>query len=240
MAIKSPLKGREVPGHKYIKRIVTDSGKYRYIYDSTAEGAKEGAKSISSLRSGSSPQGSGGNSKPGMYTGKTSSWVTAYYAAKNKKLSSLNSEQIAAGEAAASKKVSTGGRSSSSSSSSQKWDTKVERARLADQSPTKEEYKEAYDKLETETNQKKTDNETYYKNLYEQEKQSQKEKLMRGLRAKYGSNIPKEEEDKVNKQVEEDTKTLWQDVYEPLLSKVNDAIDDANKAVMRILKKKFE
>ena len=219
MPVVSPLKGREVPGHKYIKRILGKNGKWQYVYEKAA---------------GADRSTSSGDSKPGKYTGKTSSWVKSYYETKNKKVSALPSEQVEAGKTAASGKVRTSG-----SASAQKWDTSVARAQIADDIPTKEQYKEAADKLETESNQKITENENYYKNLYEQEKESIRNKLISGLKAKNSGDIPDSEMSKINEQVEKETKTLWDEVYKPMVDKVNDVIKDNRDSVLRVLRKKY-
>ena len=36
MPVVNPLKGREVPGHKYIKRIMGKNGKWQYVYEKAA------------------------------------------------------------------------------------------------------------------------------------------------------------------------------------------------------------
>lgn len=220
MAIVSPLKGREVPGHKYVRREVSSNGSYKYFYSNSAEKAK----SVSSLRKGETQQENSSRKRD-------TSWADVYLANRNRKVSSFEPASVSKGKSAASSKVKT---------TSEKWDTKVTRATLANEQPTKEQFKEAYDKLEAETNQKKTSNETYYKNLYEQEKEQHKNKLLKKLQSTYGNNIPEEEMNRVNEQVEKDTSKLWDDVYKPLVDKVNGAIDDANKAVMRILRRKYE
>ena len=225
MPVVNPLKGREVPGHKYIKRIMGKNGKWQYVYEKAAGKDRLDSSARTSVSN---------DNKPGKYTGKTSSWVKSYYETKNKKVSALPSEQVEAGKAAASGKVRTSG-----SASTQKWDTSVARAQIADDIPTKEQYKEAADKLETESNQKITENENYYKNLYEQEKESIRNKLISGLKAKNSGEIPDSEMSKINEQVEKETKTLWDEVYKPMVDKVNDVIKDNRDSVLRVLRKKY-
>ena len=232
MPVVNPLKGREVPGHKYIKRIMGKNGKWQYVYEKAA--GKDRLDSSARTRVSNDRSASSGDSKPGKYTGKTSSWVKSYYETKNKKVSAISSEQVEAGKAAASGKVRTSG-----SASTQKWDTSVARAQIADDIPTKEQYKEAADKLETESNQKITENENYYKNLYEQEKESIRNKLISGLKAKNSGDIPDSEMSKINEQVEKETKTLWDEVYKPMVDKVNDVIKDNRDSVLRVLRKKY-
>lgn len=216
MAMFSPLRGRELPGHKYIRRIMGDNGKWRYIYD----------KSDTE------------NKKPGVYTGKTASWVKSYYATRNKRISSLPVSQIDSGRNAASKKVSTSGRRTSSSSQTPQWDTSMTYARINNET-TKEEYKEMADKLEKESKEKIEKNEQYYKNLYEQEKESVKNKILKQLNAQYPDGIPESEMKKVDFRVESETKTLWNEVYKPMVDRVNDVIKANSEAVLRVLRKKY-
>ena len=44
---------------------------------------------------------------------------------------------------------------------------------------------------------------------------------------------------KINEQVEKETKTLWDEVYKPMVDKVNDVIKDNRDSVLRVLRKKY-
>lgn len=206
-----------MPGHKYIKRVMGKNGKWQYVYGNISD-SSAAAKSVSKIE----------KAQNGSESIKSNGWAAKYLANRNKKVSDFTPESITKGKQRASSKVRT----------SQKWDTKVTRAKIADE-PTKEQYKEASDKLEKESKEKIENNEKYYKDLYEQEKESFRTKLTNGLKSKYPNGIPNEEVNKINKQVDQETKTLWKEVYEPLVSKVNDAIKANSDAVLRVLKKKY-
>ena len=106
--------------------------------------------------------------------------------------------------------------------------------------PSKEEYRESAEKIERELNDRINANEKYYTDLYNQEKESVRDKLLNSLKLKYQDEIPEEEMSRINEQVEKDTKKLWEDVYQPLVDKVNDAIKANRDAVLRLLKKKYD
>ena len=221
MAVNSPLKGREMPGHKYIKRVMGKNGKWQYTYTSLSNSSNT-AKSVSNIRRNTG------------YTSKTfnlsdSSNSKAPYSYRYVKLSNISPSTIAKGKSKASSKVRT---------SSEEWDKKVTAAKIAE--PSKEEYRESAEKIERELNDRINANEKYYTDLYNQEKESVRDKLLNSLKLKYQDEIPEEEMSRINEQVEKDTKKLWEDVYQPLVDKVNDAIKANRDAVLRLLKKKYD
>jgi len=219
VALYSPLKGREMPNHKYIRRVMGSNGKWQYYYGTISD-SKNGAKSVSDIRRSSQTNSSI----------KRSGWAENYLANRNKKVSEFTPKSIENGKRKASSKVKTSG---------EQWDTSVTWAKIASDEPTKEEYKQKADELEKELNDKITSNEEYYNNLYNQEKESLRTKLTNNLKSKYPEGIPESELTKINDQVEKDTKTLWEEVYKPMVDKVNDVIKENRDAVLRILKKKY-
>lgn len=221
MAVNSPLKGREMPGHKYIKRVMGKNGKWQYTYTNLSN-SSNAAKSVSGIRRNSG------------YTGKSinvseNPISRAPYSYRYVKLSDISANTIAKGKSKASSKVRT---------SSEEWDKKVTAAKIAE--PSKEEYRESAEKIERELNDRINANEKYYTDLYNQEKESVRDKLLNSLKLKYQDEIPEEEMSRINEQVEKDTKKLWEDVYQPLVDKVNDAIKANRDAVLRLLKKKYD
>ena len=59
------------------------------------------------------------------------------------------------------------------------------------------------------------------------------------MKAKNSGDIPDSEMSKINEQVEKETKTLWDEVYKPMVDKVNDVIKDNRDSVLRVLRKKY-
>lgn len=218
--VASPLEGGERKNHKYIKREFKN-GKWQYWYKDPAN-PTAGDTSKMKNQNGVSTTNTNGR--------KTGDWAKAWLENKNKKSSAVgNAASVAAkvksGKAAASKLVKT---------------NPVYKAKTTT-SPelSNEEYKKKAEELDTEAKTKMQQNEQQYREAYEKEKEAYKAKLMASLSSKYNGDIPEDEVSNVESKIEEYTKTLWQDVYEPQVKRINSAIEEANKQIQRALKKRF-
>ena len=220
--VVSPLEGGERKNHKYIKRE-WKNGKWQYWYKDPAKNATD----VSQLKN------QNGVSSNNTTARKTSDWAKAWLENKNKKSSAVKSTsatsaaaKVSSGKAAASKLVNT---------NNQVYKAKTTTFPVLNN----EEYKKKAEELDTEAKTKIEQNEQQYRDAYEKEKEDYREKLTNSLKSKYGSSVPEEEIVKINSQVEEYTKTLWKDVYEPQVKRINSAIEEANKRIQRALKKRY-
>ena len=219
MAKESALKGTEKQNHKYLKRE-WKNGKWQYWYKDPSKPETDTSKL----------KNQNGVSSTSSTNRKTGDWAKAWLENKNKKSSAVGNSSVAAkvksGKAAASKLVKT---------------DPVYKAKTTT-SPvlSNEEYKKKAEELNTETKTKIEQNEQQYKAAYEKEKEGYREKLTNSLKSQYGGSVPEEEMAKINSKVEEYSKTLWTDVYEPQVKRINSAIEEANKQIQRALKKRYE
>ncbi len=221
MPLASTLKGREMPNHRYIKREWLN-GKWKYTYDNSngvSEASNPKAKNVSSV---STTQ----QNKPR----ETSAWAKAYLANRTKKASAIaTTANVSKGKSRASSLVKT----NNTNDIYRARTTSIETLNDANYGTYKE-------KVENEVNEKMKKNEDSYKAAFEKEKESYMNKFMEGLKAKYGEDIPDSEIARVKSKVEEYTKSLWEDVYEPQLKRLNDALDSNKKQILRSLKNKYE
>lgn len=222
MAKESALKGTEKQNHKYLKRE-WKNGKWQYWYKDPAKPTTD----VSKLRTQSKASNTSATSTTGR---KTGDWAKAWLENKNKKSSVVGNNSVAAkvssGKAAVSKLVKT--------------DSVYKAKTTTSPVLNNEEYKKKAEELDTEAKTKMEQNEQQYKVAYEKEVESYREKFLGPLRSQYGDSIPEEELAKVNSKVDEYTKTLWKDVYEPQVKRINSAIEEANKQIQRALKKRYE
>jgi hypothetical protein len=63
---------------------------------------------------------------------------------------------------------------------------------------------------------------------------------MNALSERYGNDIPDDRIKKVDSQVEEYTKSLWDDVYKPMVDRVNKANEANTDTLLKTLKKLYE
>ena len=218
--VASPLEGGERKNHKYIKREFKN-GKRQYWYKDPAN-PTAGDTSKMKNQNGVSTTNTNGR--------KTGDWAKAWLENKNKKSSAVGSATSAAakvksGKAAASKLVNTNPVYKAKTTTSPELNN--------------EEYKKKAEELDTEAKTKMQQNEQQYREAYEKEKEAYRAKLMASLSSKYNGDIPEDEVSNVESKIEEYTKTLWQDVYEPQVKRINSAIEEANKQIQRALKKRF-
>lgn len=186
------------------------NGKWRYSYDD------------SSIRKASNPKAKN------VSTIETSPWAKSYLANRTKKVSALTTEA----------NVSTG---KSKASSLVKIDNGVYRAKTTTVDTLNDSnYSEYKGKVENELDEKMKKNEESYRSAYEKEKQSYENKLMDALRKKYSDDIPESEKNRVKSKVEDYSKSLWEDVYEPQLKRLNNSLDQNKKQILRSLKQKYE
>ncbi len=230
MAKTNTLKGREMPNHKYIKREWIN-GKWNYTY------AASNAKSVGDLtkRDTSSSQSA---AKDYINKGPSASWAETYLARKNRPKTLISPSSTVA-EAISSSSASTG-RSVASNYLNIDTDTSVTRAKTTTIDPSDQAYNDNIAKLQTETNDSKNRTETYYKQKYEEEKNNYKTKLMSDLTKKYGNDIPASETARLNSQVEEYGRTLWNDVYKPMADRVTKTQQQNADRITRYLKKLYD
>ena len=219
--VAAPLEGSERKNHKYIKREFKN-GKWQYWYKDPTKPTTD----TSQLRN------QNGVSTTNTTSRKTGDWAKAWLENKTKTSSAVKSSNSSsaatkakAGKAAASKLVNV---------------NPVYKAKTTT-SPAlnNEEYKKKVEELDTEAKTKMEQNERQYREAYEKEKEAYKAKLMASLSSKYNGDIPEDEVSNLESKIEEYTKTLWQDVYEPQVKRINSAIEEANKQIQRALKKRF-
>ncbi len=210
MAVDSPLKGREMPNHQYLKRE-WHNGKWKYYYSNTENKETDSNADYKNR-------------------GPNASWVDAYKSRKNKKVSPLSS----ASEAASSKAAARG-----KSVASNYLDTSVMRARTTTVDSSDAAYNDSLNKLKTETADSKSRTDTYYNQKFQDEKNGYRTKLMSDLTKKYGNDIPDSEMTKINSKVEEYSRSLWNDVYKPMADRVNKAQQQNADRITRYLKKLY-
>ena len=228
MAKTNTLKGREMPNHKYIKREWVN-GKWNYTY--AADNAKS-ANSLTTRDTSSSPS----VAKDYINKGPNASWAESYLARKNR-AKTLITPASSVSEAISSSSASTG---RSVASNYLDIDTSVTRAKTSTIDPSDQAYNDNIAKLQTETNDSKTRTETYYKQKYEEEKNNYKNKLTADLARKYGNDIPVSETARLNSQVEEYGRTLWNDVYKPMSDRVTKTQQQNADRITRYLKKLYD
>lgn len=222
MAMKaSPLKGMERDNHKYSSRE-WDAGKSKWKYTYTEPKEK------------------------GVYRGKTASWVTNYNKLKSKVIGAPASESsgsTSVSKALANSKRVSAGRTAASKLVKTKPEENVEpvvRAKTTSIDFSDRKYKESTEKLQKDLETNKSNTEKYYKEQFEAEKNSYRGKLMNALSERYGNDIPNDRVKKVDSQVEEYTKSLWDDVYKPMVDRVNKANEANTDTLLKTLKKLYE
>lgn len=226
MAKESSLKGSERKNHKYISRE-WKNGKWKYVYK-TDEVNSDNAASEAQSESRAS----------GKWTGKTASWVTSYNEMKNRYIGTVspsstvsqakNSKSASAGRAAVSKLVKTDN------------PQPMIKAKTTTIDKSDAKYTETTEKVKKELAENNEKTEKYYKEQFETEKNKYKEKLLSGLTSQFGSDIPDSERDRIDKRVEEYSKTLWDDVYKPMMERVVKDNEHSTDQLMRTLKKIYE
>lgn len=232
MKAKNSLEGTERKNHKYIKRE-WKNGKWQYWYKNPTT-PKD--LDMSKLKA---PEDSKAQPK-GKWTGKTASWVKSYNDLKNRRGEAItpastvtqakNSKSVSSGRAAASKYLKT----------ERVAAEPVLRAQTTTIDKSDAKYTEATDKIKKELTENNEKTEKYYKEQFENEKNKYKEKLMSNLASRFGDDIPEGEKARIDEQVEEYTKTLWDQVYKPMMDRVVKANEHSTDQMMRTLKKIYE
>jgi F0F1-type ATP synthase membrane subunit b/b' len=114
------------------------------------------------------------------------------------------------------------------------------RAKTTTIDPSDEKYKESTDKAREELEKTTADTEKYYKQQYENEKDSYRQKLVSALTTAYGRELTDEELANIDKQVDDYAESLWDDVYKPISERVTKAHKQATDQVLRYLKKLYD
>lgn len=205
----NPLKGREMPNHKYISRVWKND-KWNYVY----EAPRTKLANVTPDLRPSIPK----------VNRKTGSWVEQYNRIKNLKINSISSsETVNKGKAAAGR-------------SGLQLDRKMNYAVIAS-GITQEKYEETTKKLKEELDTKKTSNENHFRQLFTNETATYRNKLLQQLIKKYGSDIPESETNKLDKTMKDYSKKLWDDVYQKKLDEANTTDQLKYEQTDRYLKK---
>jgi len=225
--------GTERKNHKYLKRE-WKNGKWQYWYkDPTTPKNLD----MSKLKG----EESTGQTK-GKWTGKTASWVSSYRELKNRRIGSVSPASTVS-EAKNSKSASSGRAAVSKIVKTKDTTTDVEpvvRAQTTSIDMSDSKYNESTDKIKKELAENNEKTEKYYKEQFENEKNKYKEKLLANLSSQFGDDIPEGEKERIDAQVEEYTKTLWDQVYKPMMDRVVKANEHSTDQIMRTLKKLYE